>query len=504
MSVNKSLNRRDFLKLAGLFSANLAAPKLMFRPGSLEYGAGENVLIIVFDAFSAKHISLYGYGRETTPNLARLVERGTVYHQHYANGPFTTPGTASLLTGTLPFTHRALDHNKQVANHISDKSIFHAFDTYHCMAYSHNPLANTLLKQFLPAIDHYTPQGKLFLDYDPFLDYLKDDDIAPLAWTRIIKQVGDGKSYSLWLSRLFTILKQGRSLAYERRYPRGFPYIYEDTYYILDHAIDWLQTLTTTAPQPFMGYFHFLPPHFPYKTRDDFYDQFLNDGFTPIEKPDHIFKVKRSEGRVDEFRRWYDEFILHVDSEFARLYDYLEQNDILKNTWLVLTSDHGEMLERGITGHLSPPMFQPLVHIPLVIFSPDQSSRVDIYEKTNAIDVLPTLLHVTGQEIPDWVEGHVLPPFSDVPLPADRPIYSLRGKGIEEGQPIHKGSAMIIRDGYKLFYVFGYVKDLKGGELIELYNLEEDPEELNDLANTRPDIVNRLLDELKVQLARTQ
>jgi len=502
--MNKSINRRDFLKLASLFSLNLAAPKLLFRPGTLESGAGENVLIIVFDAFSAKNISLYGYGRETMPNLARLVEKGTVYHKHYANGPFTTPGTASLLTGTLPMTHRALDHNNQVTDAVVDKSIFHAFNKHHCMAYSHNILANTLLKQFLPAIDDYVPQRKLFLENDLFLDELKDDDIAQLAWTRSIKQGDDGYSYSLLLSRLYALLQKGRYRAYEQMYPRGLPFIYEDTYYVLDHAIDWVQNLCKTAPQPFMGYFHFLPPHFPYKTRVDFYNRFLNDGFTTPQKPENIFAVKRSEGKIDEFRRWYDEYIPYVDSEFARLYYFLEQNDILKNTWLVLTSDHGEMFERGLTGHLTPPMYQPLVRIPLVVFAPGQSSRVDIYDKTNAIDVLPTLMHLTGQEIPDWAEGHVLPPFSSSSLPADRPIYSVRGRRIPEGQPIHKGSAMLIRDSYKLTYIFGYGKDIKGGELIELYHLDDDPEELNDLANTHPEIVNRMLVELKGQLARTK
>jgi choline-sulfatase len=502
--MNKSINRRDFLKLASLFSMSMAAPKLLFRPGSLESGSVENVLIVVFDALSAANISLHGYERETMPNLARLVEKGTVYHQHYANGPFTTPGTASLLTGTLPWTHRALDHNAQVADHIVAKSIFHAFDNYHCMAYSHNSLANTLLKQFLPAIDHYTPQGKLFLGNDSFLYNLKDDDIAPLAWTRIIKSGDHGYSYSLWLSRVYAFLQQGRYQAYKRSFPRGLPNLYEDAVYVLDHAIDWLQTLSINAPQPFMGYFHFLPPHFPYKTRVEFYDQFLNDGFLPLQKPEHIFAVKRSAGRVDEFRRWYDEYILYVDSEFARLYNFLEEKGILKNTWLVLTSDHGELFERGITGHLTPAMFQPVVRIPLVIFAPGQAERVDISEKTSAIDILPTMLHVTGQEIPDWVEGQVLPPFSTSPLPADRPIISLRGKGIEKEHPIHKGSAMLIRDSYKLVYIFGYLNDLKNGELIELYNLDDDPEELNDLAASHPEIVDRLLVELKAQLARTR
>ena len=87
-------------------------------------------------------------------------------------------------------------------------------------------------------------------------------------------------------------------------------------------------------------------------------------------------------------------------------------------------------------------------------------------------------------------------------MQSDRPIVTLRGKGIEDGKPIHKGSAMLIRGNYKLIYVFGYVGDLEGGELTELYDLEDDPEELNDLAPSRPDIVDKMVQELKSNLAK--
>ena len=94
------ITRRDFLKLAGMLPVSLAAPHLAksFPPMQLN-GKADNVIIIVFDAFTAYNISLYGYQRETTPNLARLAKQAIVYHNHYSGGSFTTPGTASLLTG---------------------------------------------------------------------------------------------------------------------------------------------------------------------------------------------------------------------------------------------------------------------------------------------------------------------------------------------------------------------------------------------------------------------
>jgi hypothetical protein len=103
------ISRRDFLKLGGLMPISLASPQLFKLLGAFGQAntAGQNVLVVVFDAFSGLNIPLNGYIRETTPNLSRLAKRAIVYHNHYAGSNFTTPGTASLLTGTLPWTHRA-------------------------------------------------------------------------------------------------------------------------------------------------------------------------------------------------------------------------------------------------------------------------------------------------------------------------------------------------------------------------------------------------------------
>ena len=98
------------------------------------------MLIVVFDAFSAYNISLYGYRRETTPHITRLAERAIVYHNHFAAGNYTTTGTASLLTGVYTWTHRAFQMYASVMDALQTKSIFHAFNDDYRIAYSHNPL----------------------------------------------------------------------------------------------------------------------------------------------------------------------------------------------------------------------------------------------------------------------------------------------------------------------------------------------------------------------------
>ncbi len=510
--MTQKIDRRDFLKLMGLGSLSWAAPQFLYRAAEqLQDIARPNVLIVVFDTLSAYHISMHGYSRQTMPNLVRLAEKAIVYHNHYANGNFTTTGTASLLTGTLPWTHRALNHNDTVAEPFVEQNIFGAFSHYHRMAYSHNLLVNTQLRQFLASIDHYTPQGNLFLDDDAFLHtvFKNDEDIATVSWNRIIKQKDDGISYSLLLPSVYNALKSGQVSDLEQDFPRGLPNVNQDSYFILEDGIDWLYDLTLTAPQPFLGYFHFLPPHFPYNTRIDFYNHFLNDGYQPVEKPESIFSTKRAkEADIDAWRTWYDEFILYVDAEFARIFERMQRAGLLENTWVVFTSDHGELFERGISGHLTPVLYEPVVRVPLLIFPPGQNVRVDVNTPTSSIDLLPTLAHVTGGEFPAWAEGNILPPFNPKPPNEPRDIYALQSKGTDKDEPILQATAMLVQGNYKLTRFWGYAESEE--DIVELYNLKEDPQELNNLsieekakANELLAVLNAKLDEVEQQRIET-
>jgi choline-sulfatase len=255
-------------------------------------------------------------------------------------------------------------------------------------------------------------------------------------------------------------------------------------------------------PRPFLGYFHFLPPHFPYKTHRDFFERFKRDGWAPPEKPvDTSFTQGKNPQRLYEWRTWYDEFILYADREFGRLYDYLKASGLLENTWVVLTSDHGEMFERGISGHLTHVLYQPVMRIPLLIFEPGRANREDVFTKTSAIDVLPTLLKLTGKEIPDWIEGSVLPPYGQPGSNPDRSLYAQVARDNDPKAPLEHASIMLVKGKHKLTRYFGYGRLEGGGERVELYDIEADPEELNNLYPSQKETAGALLDELSEKLA---
>ncbi|HET6847018.1 MAG TPA: sulfatase-like hydrolase/transferase [Anaerolineales bacterium] len=497
------IGRRDFLKLAGLVPLSLASPQLLrlLSGFSSDQTAGQNVLVVVFDAFSGLNVSVNGYARDTTPNLRRLASRAIVYHNHYAGSNFTTPGTASLLTGTLPWTHRAFQAKHTVVEPYQLRNLFTVFRDYYRIGYSHNGWANILLEQAQQDMDELVPWKTLFLgSYDSFLHslFVNDDDIASVSWTRNVNIKDEGYAYSLMFSHLHRVLQESRDPALKQRFPRGIPSTGDvSSQFLLETAVDWIGARLSRIRRPFAGYFHLLPPHGPYNTSREFYNQFREDGLRPVPKPEDIFSDEVSYQDLLRRRTDYDEFILYVDREFGRFYDSLEASGLLANTWVVLTSDHGEMFERGISAHSTEALYEPVVRIPLMIFEPGRTTPLEVHTPTSAADVLPTLAHVTGKPLPDWTEGVVMPPFA----PADpaRHVFVVRAAKNDARQPLTRASTSMIRDRYKLLYFFGY-PEKNIDELVRLYDLQADPEEMTDLSVAYADIAGDMLRELKRQI----
>jgi choline-sulfatase len=182
----------------------------------------------------------------------------------------------------------------------------------------------------------------------------------------------------------------------------------------------------------------------------------------------------------------------------------MESAGLLENTVIVLTSDHGEMNERGISGHSNNTLYEPLIRVPLLIFDPGRKARADVNVPTSAVDLLATLLHLTGQSLPEWNEGVILPPFNPAAPNPERSVYVLRAMKNEQDAPITADrSIALIKGRYKLHYYADYPELKKTGakELIYLFDVEADPEELVDLAGARPDVAAELLKELKAKLA---
>jgi arylsulfatase A-like enzyme len=498
--MNFNLDRRNFLKLASLLPLLASGlPQLEdLSKGNLANPDAPNILILVFDALSAKHIPLYGYHRNTMPNLTRFAERATVYHSHYSGGNFTTPGTASLLTGTYAWTHRALSHQSELLEQYQSRNIFSEFSSkgYYTAGFSHNLLVNMLMYALRDHMDDYVlPNEIALMDYN-FSDdlFFNDYVMAARSERSYLKKPGQ-MSDSLFLAPIFWVLKEihQRYLKEEMRgkFPLGIPG-YHDMFYPLEDTVNWILEQVNAMPQPFLAYMHMMPPHDPYYPRGEFVQHFY-DEWKPDPKPDHFYSEGFNEDELLDRRRRYDQYIAYVDAEFGRLIDALEVRGDLENTWIVFTSDHGEMFERGIWQHTTRTLFDPIIHVPLLISRPGQEIREDVYTNTSCVDLFPTLLSIAGQPIPEWIEGKVLPEFQGNEPERDRNIYAIEAKSNPKYGPLIKATVTMIKGDYKLIYYVGY-EDHDG--VFELYDLNKDPEELNDIYETHRSTADGLENEL--------
>ncbi|MBN2045032.1 MAG: sulfatase-like hydrolase/transferase [Anaerolineales bacterium] len=498
--MRKELTRRDFLKLASLVPiVKILAPRIP----NPEKNNLPNILILLFDAWSAKNVSLYGYPRNTTPYLERLAQKAIVYHNHYAGGYFTVPGTTSLLTGVLAWQHLYFRTKYKLAPYYKEHNLFSAFPEYKRIAYSHNLLANDVLNFLTDSLDKLKPWQELYKWPNPAQSlFFRDNDISSIGWIRTMDTTDTGAASSVFLSRLLSYLIDRANQKQAEIFPLGIPRSGQSFHFILEDAIDWLANFVKSEEEPFLAYYHLFPPHDPYNTRFEYHQHFKDDGYAPEEKPEHFLSAGISHANNLINRQQYDEYLLYVDAEIDRLFALLESTGKLENTWILLTSDHGEIFERGLKAHLKPSFYDPGAKVPLLIFPPGQKNRIDIHVPTSAIDLLPTLKTILGQKTPEWAEGQVLPPFNQDDT-ENRAINIPDCREYEAGEPFRHASLMLRKGRYKLIHHFGSsfgYERLKGNPLSELYDLENDPEEITNLFDQETELGNALLGELYAKM----
>jgi arylsulfatase A-like enzyme len=115
------------------------------------------------------------------------------------------------------------------------------------------------------------------------------------------------------------------------------------------------------------------------------------------------------------------------------------------------------------------------------------------------VDILPTLLHVAGIAKPDWCEGEVLPSIAKQKPSPERAVFCLEAKSSSRFSPLRKRAASVIRDRYKLVHYLGYDGY---DDQYEMYDLNDDPEELNNIYPSRKSAASELQALLRERLVR--
>lgn len=479
-----TIRRSDFLKLA-------AAASLAPLAGALPARATQNqdlpnIIFILFDALCAFNLSLHGYPRQTSPNIERFAARATVYHNHHSAGNYTTPSTASLFTSTYPWTHRALNLGSLISPGVRPQNFFRLLEEhYNQLVFTQNVYADTLLYQFEQHLDRHLQMDSFALTGNVFYDKLFPNDAiyGMKSFDQFLFKREEAHG-SLFLSLLNDLNIQFETQLYSERLKEEFPFrlpriANSDIYFKLDQVMRGVGEALTGLQQPSLAYIHLMPPHQPYTPSRPYLGLF-DDGWAPPPKKKHRLAVGHSEERTMEVRRSYDQFIANLDAEFGHLLDQMESSGLLENSYVILTSDHGEIFERGAHGHSMPLLFEANIRVPLIVSAPGQRQRKDVNALTSNVDLLPSLLNIAGLPTPDWCEGQALPGLGGEE-PAERSIYVVEAKANPAYGPLRKATVALIRGNYKLVHYLGY-RNYRDN--YEFYDLEADPEELT---NAYPD-----------------
>jgi arylsulfatase A-like enzyme len=301
-----------------------------------------------------------------------------------------------------------------------------------------------------------------------------------------------GSLFASILNDLGTQINQHlQSRSYTDVYPDGLPRLANtDVYYVLSEVLSGVTRMLAALPQPNFTYIHLLPPHAPYAPARA-YQELFDDGWAPPPKKKHRLAAGVSEDRMNAQRRQYDQFVANIDAELGHLLDGLEAAGLMENSYIVFTSDHGEIFERGAVGHPNALIFEPNIRVPLLVHTPGQRQRADIHALTSNVDLLPTFLHLAGLPPAEWAVGQVLPGLGGANDP-QRSIYVVEARNNPAQQPLKKASLGLIRWPYKLVHYLGY---RSYSDEFEMYDLQNDPDELHNLYPDHP-----LAAEMKAEL----
>ncbi len=408
-------------------------------------GGAPNILLIVLDTVRSMSLSLYGYGRETTPNLTRWASRGVRFDQAIATAPWTLPSHASIFTGRWPHQLSAdygapLDATYPVlAGELSARG-------YRTGGFVAN-------KKYT---GWETGLQRGFCHYEDFR----------LAFGEILR----GSS----LTRAIVSNERLRGLLHWYQLPDR-----KDASEINRRFLEWLDR---PGDRPFFAFLNYFDAHGPYLPPAPFANRFgserarRNIGLWPQREP-------WDSAQVSAERDAYESAIAYLDSRVGELLDSLDRRGTLANTIVVIVSDHGEAFaEHGTMAH-GHDLYRPTVHVPLLlIYPPRVPAGFIVRAPVSTREIPATLMGLLGQvgqggPFPGPSLARWWTPGAGRPTTADDTLLSeLRyAWNLPDRYAVSHGDMNAIVAG-------GYRYIVRGDGRGELYGFSDDELEQRDLA----------------------
>lgn len=355
----------------------------------------ENVILIVIDSLRADHLSFLGYFKKTSPNLDKFSKESFVFEKAFSTGPITPHSFPSILAsiyfsdcqkGKIP------KEKKLISEVLKNKG-------YITAAFTTNP--------FLSSYFGYHRGWDFFEEFSPsFSEALK------ISKSFLVKKISQEIFFSFlppfyyWLKYLFTFFKIFK--------PTDFSFFTKKraNAHLVNETVKWF--LLENKRRPFFIFIHYQDVHLPYLP-EEFYKDPENFSYLKYLKiqrfPHHApFYEKKKLLRIymkfhlKKAISFYDAGISYLDRKIGELFDFLKRKNLYQNSFIIVTSDHGdEFLEHSGGGHL-PKLYNELLHVPLLIKTPKGIHKT-FKEKVSLIDLSPTILKLLKIAPPSSFKG---------------------------------------------------------------------------------------------------
>ena len=444
-----------------------------------------NILFIMTDQQRLSAVSAYGQTPCKTPHIDRLAAEGTLFENVYTTFPVSSPARASVLTGLYPHAHGVTANIHEIACSVHEL-----------------PDGPHLLPRRLQTAGYSTGYtGKWHLGTERGQSfYGQQTPSLPSTFGFEGEDFGghggDGHNYALyrqWLADQgfeYAVAPWSEPTTNIRAGLLDLPTEATVPAFLVDRTLAHIEAFAQ-RDRPFYMALNFWGPHSPYHATREFVEQYRDAEIPPwpnyawdaygTEGPHH-YKIHWDQERLDwddwaMAVRYYYARSAMIDSQIGVLYAALEASGQLDNTVIIFTADHGETL--GSHGGLLDKgwhHFEETHRIPMIVRMPDGAGagrRRD--ELVSLADVYSTVLDLAG----DCSEDHPSHGRSLMPLVRNESV-AWRDAVVTEFLGLgHIGTCMktlrcgALKYGYNLTY-----RD-------ELYNLENDPHEMHNLATDR-------------------
>ncbi|MGA1869110.1 MAG: sulfatase [bacterium] len=305
-----------------------------------------SIIIILIDALRKDHLSCYGYGRNTSPNIDKFASEAIKFDNCVSTCSWTSPSVASLFTSLYVSSHGLMTHSNK--------------DT-----------------DILP------------LELVTLAELLKENGYATAAFVA-----------NRWIREEFNY-NQGFDLF--KQVGTSFR---PSAATVREKAIAWLHSKPN---KPFFLYLHFMDVHGPYLPPYPYNTLFTSETQRELslEEYEKLRYLKiQNQTDLNFYINQYDGGIKYCDYHIGKILNYLREEGLFKEAAIIITSDHGEaFFEHGACDH-GFTLYNEEINVPLFLKLPASCDAIIMQNiKTQLIDLGVTIAHLIGATFPYKVDG---------------------------------------------------------------------------------------------------